>query len=94
MSDRSKIELTDATRNPRAKGGETNTANTHHAAAMLSDKEAVTAAKEKAAQEAWQECCASGNKPDNIPEHPDVVYKDEWVSWCHWLGWDKDVTRG
>ena len=68
-------------------------ANTHHAVWMLSDKEAVTAAEEKAAQEAWRDYCASGNKPDNIPEHPDAVYKDEWISWCDWLGRNKDVFR-
>lgn len=23
---------------------------------------------------------------DRIPRRPDIVYKDEWISWADWLG--------
>lgn len=34
----------------------------------------------------WKEYCKSGNKPDNIPSDPYIVYKNNWVSWGEWLG--------
>jgi len=35
----------------------------------------------------WMEFCKSpsGDKPDDIPARPDLVY-DNWRSWNHWLG--------
>jgi len=35
----------------------------------------------------WFEYCKSGNKPDNIPNYPDHVYKNKgWISWGDFLG--------
>ena len=38
-------------------------------------------------QRKWTEYCNSGLKPDNIPSHPERVYKIKgWISWGDWLG--------
>jgi len=38
----------------------------------------------------WDAYCKSGNKPINIPSHPDREYKNKgWVSWYDWLGKNK-----
>jgi hypothetical protein len=42
--------------------------------------------EEREARELWRAYCRSGRKPDNIPENPDEVYADEWVSWTDWIG--------
>ncbi|MBX9688745.1 MAG: DEAD/DEAH box helicase family protein [Candidatus Obscuribacterales bacterium] len=35
----------------------------------------------------WNQYCKSGNKPEDIPIHPDRVYKyDGWISFGDWLG--------
>jgi crotonobetainyl-CoA:carnitine CoA-transferase CaiB-like acyl-CoA transferase len=35
----------------------------------------------------WSAYCKSGQKPDDIPADPRVVYEDKgWVSWGDWLG--------
>ena len=34
----------------------------------------------------WQEYCKSGNKPDDIPLDPEIIYKKEWKGWGYWLG--------
>jgi predicted helicase len=34
----------------------------------------------------WKEYSSSGKRPDNIPSGPNIVYRDEWISWGHWLG--------
>ncbi|MEX2192497.1 MAG: hypothetical protein WD717_03860 [Nitrosarchaeum sp.] len=34
----------------------------------------------------WKEYCSSGQKPKNIPVHPDRIYKKQWVDWDDWLG--------
>ena len=35
----------------------------------------------------WQQYCKSGNKPDDIPNWPDAVYKDKgWISWSDFFG--------
>jgi len=34
---------------------------------------------------AWDEYCKSGNKPDNIPSTPNMVYKNEWKGVPDWL---------
>ena len=35
----------------------------------------------------WNEYRKSGNKPDNIPSTPNMVYKsDGWIDWPDWLG--------
>ena len=42
---------------------------------------------EEECEMAWREYCKSGRKPGNIPENPDVVYKDEgWKAWQDWIG--------
>lgn len=38
-----------------------------------------------ASYEAWLAYCKTGDRPDDIPARPDLVYK-QWVSWGHWLG--------
>ena len=38
-------------------------------------------------QAAWKKWSKSGKRPDDIPSHPDDVYKDSgWISWANWLG--------
>lgn len=38
-------------------------------------------------QREWQAYCKSGNKPTNIPSHPDGTYKNRgWQNWGNWLG--------
>src|SRR5215204_6435321 len=37
----------------------------------------------------WFEYCKSGNKPDDIPANPNVVYEDEWTGWPDWLGYEE-----
>jgi hypothetical protein len=38
-------------------------------------------------QKEWREYCASGNKPDDIPNTPDQVYKNKcWKTWGDFLG--------
>jgi hypothetical protein len=38
-------------------------------------------------QSAWRDYCKSGNKPDDIPSHPDSGYKNNgWQNWGNWLG--------
>jgi hypothetical protein len=35
----------------------------------------------------WEVYCKSGNKPDNIPSHPNGTYKNKgWQNWGNWLG--------
>jgi hypothetical protein len=34
----------------------------------------------------WREYCKSGDKPDDIPAQPDVIYKNEWKGWGDFLG--------
>ena len=41
-------------------------------------------------KEEWHQYCKSGKdgipKPDDIPSHPNVIYKNDWISWTDWLG--------
>eukprot|EP00947_MAST-08B_sp_MAST-8B-sp1_P001531 g1531.t1 len=38
--------------------------------------------------EEWQEWSKSGQRPCNVPSHPDQVYKGKgWVSWPDWMGY-------
>jgi hypothetical protein len=34
----------------------------------------------------WEEYAKSGNKPEDIPIHPNAVYKEEWRGWPDFLG--------
>ncbi len=34
----------------------------------------------------WQEFCASGEKPKEIPHSPQKIYKSEWIGWNYFLG--------
>ena len=48
-------------------------------------------------QREWQEYSKSGERPINIPSHPDTIYRDAgWVSWPDWLGYEekKKMTQG
>lgn len=40
----------------------------------------------KDAKKGWRQYCKSGNKPDDIPSHPDGTYEKEWKGWGNWLG--------
>lgn len=33
----------------------------------------------------WEEYCRIGNKPKNIPENPDIIYKKWFTTWENWL---------
>ena len=47
----------------------------------------------KSAKE-WEEWSKSGDRPDDIPSHPDRVYDEEgWLSWPDFLGYDLVVWR-
>lgn len=35
----------------------------------------------------WYDYSKSGIRPDNIPSHPHIIYKDEWISIGDWLGY-------
>ncbi len=41
--------------------------------------------KEEKYKTLWKEYCESGMKPDDIPDNPDEVYADEWISWTHFF---------
>jgi hypothetical protein len=49
-------------------------------------KEVLEARREMEAKALWRAYCRSGKKPADIPEHPDKVYADEWISWTDWVG--------
>lgn len=34
----------------------------------------------------WRKYCKSGNKPQDIPTHPEQTYRTEWKGWGDWLG--------
>jgi hypothetical protein len=41
-------------------------------------------------QAEWWIYCKSGNKPDNVPCSPDIIYKNNgWNGWYDWFGYDK-----
>mmetsp|Transcript_45950 Transcript_45950/g.146697 ORF Transcript_45950/g.146697 Transcript_45950/m.146697 type:complete len:713 (-) Transcript_45950:8-2146(-) len=39
-----------------------------------------------AGRSAWDDACAKGTVPPDVPHEPWGVYKDEWISWDEWLG--------
>ena len=44
-------------------------------------------------QTKWVKYCKSGNKPNNIPANPQLVYKNcGWVTWGDWLGTGRIAT--
>jgi len=40
-------------------------------------------------QREWKDYCKSGKKPDDIPDSPDRLYRNEWKSWGDWFGFKK-----
>lgn len=34
----------------------------------------------------WRIYCQSGQRPNNVPSNPHVVYKNEWIDWYDFLG--------
>jgi hypothetical protein len=41
----------------------------------------------------WAEWSKSGQRPSNIPSHPEQTYRDDgWISWPDWLGNGKERT--
>ena len=42
----------------------------------------------------WEEYCKSGNKPDDIPSDPSVIYKNKgWIGYGDWLGTGRVATQ-
>lgn len=42
----------------------------------------------------WSEYCKSDNKPDAIPNLPEIIYEKEgWFGWDYWLGIGKASYR-
>ena len=41
----------------------------------------------------WREYVKSGNKPDDIPSHPEVGCKKEWKGWGDFLGTGNFTTQ-
>ena len=41
----------------------------------------------------WKNYCRSNNKPDDIPNSPDQVYDEKWISLGDWLGTGTVATR-
>jgi hypothetical protein len=39
----------------------------------------------------WEEYCKSGDKPEDIPTNPDIVYQQEWKGWSDFL--NTNATR-
>src|SRR5581483_4967781 len=37
--------------------------------------------------EEWRIYCKSGRKISEIPAAPNVIYKEQWKGWSHWLGY-------
>lgn len=44
-------------------------------------------------QKEWREYLKTGDKPADIPSHPDRVYKTMWKSWGDWLGTHRIANR-
>ena len=44
-------------------------------------------------QAEWRAFCRSGDKPDDIPATPNVIYKAEWRGFGDWLGTDTVAPR-
>jgi hypothetical protein len=43
----------------------------------------------------WKEGSMSGQRPSDIPSHPDQAYRDDgWISWPDWLGFEGRAPRG
>jgi len=36
----------------------------------------------------WETLCRNGKIPQNIPNSPEITFKNEWVNWYDWLGHD------
>ena len=49
---------------------------------------AFARSKELTNQAEWRAFCRSGDKPDDIPATPNVIYKAEWRGFGDWLGTD------
>ena len=57
-------------------------------------RETTRGAYDLKSQTEWKAYCKSGEKPTNIPAHPDHVYAGTgWVDWGDWLGTGVTATR-
>ena len=54
---------------------------------------AFVRSKELTNQAEWRAFCRSGDKPDDIPATPNVIYKAEWRGMADWLGTDTVAPR-
>jgi len=43
--------------------------------------------------EDWKKFCKSGKRPQDIPTHPHIVYKKDWISWGDWFGTGRVATN-
>jgi len=43
--------------------------------------------------EDWKKFCKSGKRPIDIPTHPHIVYKKDWISWGDWFGTGRVATN-
>ena len=37
-------------------------------------------------QKEWDKYCKSGKRPSDIPNFPEITYKNDWKGWGDWLG--------
>jgi hypothetical protein len=45
-------------------------------------------------REEWRNWARSGKKPDDIPSHPNDVYKNEgWTNWGDFLGYERTAYQ-
>ncbi len=44
-------------------------------------------------QKDWEIYCKSGNRPNNIPTHPDRIYKKEWKGWGEFQGTNRVANK-
>ena len=51
----------------------------------------MNSVRERQARRAWERYCASGRKPADIPERPDLAYPDKWKGWVDWVGWHPGI---
>jgi hypothetical protein len=60
---------------------------THVMAAYMSFEDAQNIVRQLGleSQLQWRRYLKSGQKPADIPTHPDRTYKDEWKGWGDWL---------
>ena len=59
----------------------------------LSFKEAKTFVKKLKLKSVTQWRSYTKKLPNNIPSHPHIIYKDDWINWSDWLGTEIIATK-